>query len=160
MQARRGLGLQRLLRQAVGGNAAARYFSLGIALAAVGVEDPAIQPCAGFGEFAVGLVGKVAVERQLPRQGFGQPIYTNIIYPFDKNPPLSPSGIRVGSPALTTRGFTAAEMRTVGALIAEVLDAVAAHGLEGAEPAIHAVRAKVGQLTDLHPLYDWKLARA
>jgi len=80
--------------------------------------------------------------------------------PFDKNPPLNPSGIRVGSPALTTRGFTAAEMRTVGALIAEVLDAVAAHGLEGAEPAVHAVRAKVGQLTDLHPLYDWKLARA
>ena len=80
--------------------------------------------------------------------------------PFDQNPPLNPSGIRVGSPALTTRGFTAAEMRTVGALITEVLDAVAAHGLEGAEPAIHAVRAKVGQLTDLHPLYDWKLARA
>ena len=80
--------------------------------------------------------------------------------PFDKNPPLNPSGIRVGSPALTTRGFTAPEMRTVGALIAEVLDAVAAHGLEGAEPAIHAVRVKVGQLTDLHPLYDWKLARA
>ena len=80
--------------------------------------------------------------------------------PFDKNPPLNPSGIRVGSPALTTRGFTAPEMRTVGALIAEVLDAVAAHGLEGAEPAVHAVRAKVGQLTDLHPLYDWKLARA
>jgi glycine hydroxymethyltransferase len=80
--------------------------------------------------------------------------------PFDKNPPLNPSGIRVGSPALTTRGFTASEMRTVGALITEVLDAVAAHGLEGAEPAIHAVRAKVGQLTDLHPLYEWKLARA
>jgi len=80
--------------------------------------------------------------------------------PFDKNPPLNPSGIRVGSPALTTRGFTTAEMRTVGALITEVLDAVAAHGLEGAEPAIHAVRAKVGQLTDLHPLYEWKLARA
>jgi glycine hydroxymethyltransferase len=80
--------------------------------------------------------------------------------PFDKNPPLNPSGIRVGSPALTTRGFTASEMRTVGALITEVLDAVAADGLEGAEPAIHAVRVKVGQLTDLHPLYEWKLARA
>jgi len=80
--------------------------------------------------------------------------------PFDLNPPMNPSGIRVGSPALTTRGFTAPEMRTVGALIAEVLDAVAAHGMEGATPAIHAVRAKVGQLTDLHPLYEWKLARA
>ena len=80
--------------------------------------------------------------------------------PFDTNPPMNPSGIRVGSPALTTRGFIAPEMRTVGALIAEVLDAVAANGLEGATPAIHAVRAKVGQLTDLHPLYEWKLARA
>jgi glycine hydroxymethyltransferase len=80
--------------------------------------------------------------------------------PFDVNPPMNPSGIRVGSPALTTRGFTAPEMRTVGALIAEVLDAVAANGMEGATPAIHAVRTKVGQLTDLHPLYEWKLARA
>lgn len=80
--------------------------------------------------------------------------------PFDTNPPMNPSGIRVGSPALTTRGFTAPEMRTVGALITEVLDAVAANGFEGAAPAIHAVRAKVGQLTNLHPLYEWKLARA
>ncbi len=80
--------------------------------------------------------------------------------PFDANPPMNPSGIRVGSPALTTRGFTAPEMRTVGALITEVLDAVAANGLEGATPVIHAVRAKVGQLTDQHPLYEWKLARA
>jgi glycine hydroxymethyltransferase len=80
--------------------------------------------------------------------------------PFDTNPPMNPSGIRVGSPALTTRGFTAPEMQTVGALITEVLDAVAAHGIEGASPAIHAVRTKVGQLTDLHPLYEWKMARA
>jgi glycine hydroxymethyltransferase len=80
--------------------------------------------------------------------------------PFDTNPPMNPSGIRVGSPALTTRGFTAPEMQTVGALITEVLDAVAAHGFEGASPAIHAVRTKVGQLTDLHPLYEWKMARA
>lgn len=80
--------------------------------------------------------------------------------PFDTNPPMNPSGIRVGSPALTTRGFTAPEMQTVGALIAEVLDAVAAHGVEGSAPAIQAVRTKVGQLTDLHPLYEWKLARA
>ncbi len=80
--------------------------------------------------------------------------------PFDLNPPMNPSGIRVGSPALTTRGFNAADMSTVGALITEVLDAVAAHGLEGATPAIHAVRSKVAQLTDRHPLYEWILARA
>src|SRR5215469_12058753 len=41
--------------------------------------------------------------------------------PFDTNPPLNPSGIRLGSPAVTTRGFREAEMRETGALIAEVL---------------------------------------
>ena len=80
--------------------------------------------------------------------------------PFDVNPPMNPSGIRVGSPALTTRGFNAQDMTTVGALITEVLDSVAAHGLDGATPAIHAVRSKVAQLTDQHPLYEWLLARA
>ena len=41
--------------------------------------------------------------------------------PFDTNPPMNPSGIRLGTPAVTTRGFREAEMREVGALIAEVL---------------------------------------
>src|SRR5205814_10608023 len=41
--------------------------------------------------------------------------------PFDTNPPLNPSGIRLGSPAVTTRGFKEDEMREMGALIAEVL---------------------------------------
>jgi glycine hydroxymethyltransferase len=80
--------------------------------------------------------------------------------PFDTNPPMNPSGIRVGSPALTTRGFNTTEMKTVGGLIAEVLDAVAANGLEGATSTIHAVQTKVGQLTDRHPLYEARLARA
>lgn len=78
--------------------------------------------------------------------------------PFDVNPPLNPSGIRLGSPALTTRGFGTAEFHTVGSLIAEVLDAVAANGRDGASDTIHAVRAKVGQLTDRFPLYEWKQA--
>ena len=45
--------------------------------------------------------------------------------PFDTNPPMNPSGIRLGSPAVTTRGFREAEMREVGALIAEVLTHIA-----------------------------------
>ncbi len=55
--------------------------------------------------------------------------------PFDVNPPLNPSGIRLGSPAVTTRGFREAEMREVGALIAEVLNHIAD------EETLAAVRA-------------------
>jgi glycine hydroxymethyltransferase len=76
--------------------------------------------------------------------------------PFDVNPPLNPSGIRLGSPALTTRGFGEAEFTVVGSLIGEVLDAVAANGRDGAGATIEAVRAKVAQLTCRFPLYEWK----
>lgn len=72
--------------------------------------------------------------------------------PFDVNPPLNPSGIRLGTAALTTRGFGNAEFEQVGKLIAEVL----------AEPANEArileVRKKVTALTERFPLYSWKLA--
>src|SRR5690242_2302358 len=71
--------------------------------------------------------------------------------PFDTNPPMNPSGIRLGSPAVTTRGFREAEMREVGALIAEVLTHIAD------EQAIAAVRQKVGALTARFPLYAWKV---
>ncbi len=77
--------------------------------------------------------------------------------PFDVNPPLNPSGIRLGSPAVTTRGFREAEMRTVASLIAEVLQNVAS------EEATAAVRRQVEILTEKFPLYEWKrpaLARA
>ncbi len=71
--------------------------------------------------------------------------------PFDSNPPLNPSGIRLGSPAVTTRGFKEAEMREVGALIAEVL-----LNISNAE-AIARVRDRVAALTARFPLYHWKL---
>ncbi|MEZ5356745.1 MAG: serine hydroxymethyltransferase [Bryobacteraceae bacterium] len=75
--------------------------------------------------------------------------------PFDVNPPLNPSGIRVGSPAVTTRGFGEAEMREVGALIAEVLDTLGSNA-SGAEAAIESVRRRVAVLTGRFPLYAWK----
>jgi len=74
--------------------------------------------------------------------------------PFDVNPPLNPSGIRLGSPAVTTRGFREAEMRETAALIAEVLSHISS------EDAIADVRRKVQKLTDRFPLYSWKLEQA
>ena len=70
--------------------------------------------------------------------------------PFDVNPPLNPSGIRLGSPAVTTRGFGEAEMREVAGLIAEVLENPAS------EAVIESVRRRVGALTARFPLYSWK----
>jgi glycine hydroxymethyltransferase len=71
--------------------------------------------------------------------------------PFDPNPPLNPSGIRLGSPAVTTRGFGVPEMREVGRLIAETLNDI--HAPEVSQ----SVRRKVEALTDRFPLYSWKL---
>jgi glycine hydroxymethyltransferase len=98
--------------------------------------------------FSKGVRGKEA-EKALDRARIT--VNKNAI-PFDVNPPLNPSGIRLGSPAVTTRGFREAEMREVGALIGEVL-----HHIND-EDAIAAVRARVGKLTDRFPLYAWKLA--
>jgi glycine hydroxymethyltransferase len=71
--------------------------------------------------------------------------------PFDVNPPLNPSGIRLGSPAATTRGFGESEMREVASLIAEVLADVSS------ESVISAVRNRVEVLTTKFPLYPWKM---
>jgi glycine hydroxymethyltransferase len=70
--------------------------------------------------------------------------------PFDTNPPLNPSGIRLGSPAVTTRGFREAEMKEVGRLIAGVLNDVKS------EQALAQARRGVAELTGKFPLYAWK----
>jgi glycine hydroxymethyltransferase len=72
--------------------------------------------------------------------------------PFDPNPPLNPSGIRLGSPAVTTRGFGETEMREVASCVAEVLLNL------GSEETIAAVRRRVQSLTERFPLYAWKRA--
>lgn len=74
--------------------------------------------------------------------------------PFDTNPPLNPSGIRLGSPAVTTRGFTEPEMAEVASLIAQILEA------RGDEGVRAVVRKCVAALTGRFPLYAWKLAPA
>ena len=97
--------------------------------------------------FSKGVRGKEA-EQALDRAGIT--VNKNAI-PFDTNPPLNPSGIRLGSPAVTTRGFTEAEMREVGELIGEVLQHVSD------DRAIANVRQKTAALAARFPLYDWKL---
>lgn len=98
--------------------------------------------------FAKGVRGKEA-EKALDEAHIT--VNKNAI-PFDVNPPLNPSGIRLGSPAVTTRGFGPAEMREVGTLIAEVLK----H--RDSEETLAAVRRRVAALTERFPLYMWKLA--
>jgi glycine hydroxymethyltransferase len=97
--------------------------------------------------FSKGVRGRDA-EKALDRAAIT--VNKNAI-PFDVNPPLNPSGIRLGSPAVTTRGFREVEMREVGALIAETLRDVSS------ESVIAAVRQRVAALTARFPLYQWKL---
>ncbi|MFN2259015.1 MAG: serine hydroxymethyltransferase [Parasphingopyxis sp.] len=73
--------------------------------------------------------------------------------PFDPLPPAKTSGIRVGSPAGTTRGFGPAEFREIADMVADVLDALREHG-EGGDPAVEAdVRQRVEMLCDRFPIY-------
>ncbi len=73
--------------------------------------------------------------------------------PFDPEKPTVTSGIRLGSPACTTRGFGVAEFRQVGALIAEVLDVLSQNGAEADNLVEAAVRGKVKSLLARFPIY-------
>jgi glycine hydroxymethyltransferase len=64
------------------------------------------------------------------------------------------SGIRLGSPAGTSRGFGVAEFRQVGEMIAEVLDALSRKGAEADEATEGAVRDKVKRLVARFPIYN------
>ncbi|MGH7073663.1 MAG: serine hydroxymethyltransferase [Stellaceae bacterium] len=74
--------------------------------------------------------------------------------PFDPEKTTVTSGIRLGSPATTTRGFGLAEFRQVGEMIAEVLDGLATHGPDGNGAVEAAVRRKVMALTSRFPIYS------
>ncbi len=71
--------------------------------------------------------------------------------PFDELPPLKASGIRIGTPALTSRGMKEAEMERIGNWIAEALEHM------GDEGTVQRIRAQVGELTSRFPLYPLRL---
>jgi len=96
-----------------------------------------------------GLTGKVA-EAALGKAGIT--VNKNAI-PFDPQPPAVASGIRIGTPAVTTRGMGVEEMRLIGQFIAEVLQEA-----ENA-PRLTQVSAKVRELCRAFPLYPERLAR-
>jgi glycine hydroxymethyltransferase len=69
--------------------------------------------------------------------------------PYDTNPPMKPSGIRIGTPALTTRGMKEGEMKTIAGWIAEALE----HRNDSGKLA--EIRGKVGEMAEAFPLYGW-----
>ena len=74
--------------------------------------------------------------------------------PFDPEKPMVTSGIRVGTPASTTRGFGVAEFKQVGEMMAEVLNALA-QSPDGKAPLVEAaVKQRVRELTDRFPIYN------
>jgi glycine hydroxymethyltransferase len=69
--------------------------------------------------------------------------------PYDTNPPLKPSGIRIGTPALTTRGMKEPEMAVIAGWIAKALE----HRSD--ESALAKIRGEVLELAERFPLYGW-----
>jgi glycine hydroxymethyltransferase len=99
--------------------------------------------------FSKGVTGKVA-EASLGQAGIT--VNKNAI-PFDQNPPMVASGIRVGTPAITTRGMREAEMDLIGELIARVLAA------PDDDRAIAMVKSEVDRLCQRFPVYAEATAR-
>jgi glycine hydroxymethyltransferase len=95
--------------------------------------------------FQKGILGSEA-ENALGEAGIT--VNKNAI-PYDTNPPMKPSGIRIGTPALTTRGMKEPEMRTIAGWIASALE----HRNDPAR--LRAIRAEVAGLADQFPLYNW-----
>jgi glycine hydroxymethyltransferase len=100
--------------------------------------------------FEKGILGS---EAELALGKAGMTVNKNSI-PWDTNPPLKPSGIRVGTPALTTRGMKEPEMRTIAAWIVEALEQ------RNDDAALERIRGEVAELANQFPLYAWRRTAA
>ncbi|MGH9605296.1 MAG: serine hydroxymethyltransferase [Terracidiphilus sp.] len=98
--------------------------------------------------FEKGILGS---EAELALGKAGITVNKNSI-PWDTNPPLKPSGIRVGTPALTTRGMKGPEMRTIAKWIAKALEQ------RNDDAALERIRHEVAELANQFPLYAWRRA--
>jgi glycine hydroxymethyltransferase len=96
--------------------------------------------------FQKGILGS---EAELALGKAGITVNKNTI-PYDVNPPLKASGIRIGTPALTTRGMKEPEMRQIGAWIAKALDQ------RNDDAALQRIRGEVLELANRFPLYAWR----
>jgi len=95
--------------------------------------------------FAKGMFGS---EAEAALGAAGITVNKNAI-PFDTNPPMKPSGVRLGTPALTTRGMKEAEMLMIAKWIAEALE----HRNDAAKLA--DIRGRVAEMAEQFPLYGW-----
>jgi glycine hydroxymethyltransferase len=100
--------------------------------------------------FEKGILGS---EAELTLGKAGITVNKNAI-PYDTNPPLKPSGIRIGTPALTTRGMKEPEMRQIAVWIAKALEHRHDDGL------LESIRGQVAELANQFPLYAWRRSPA
>src|ERR1700758_1781765 len=100
--------------------------------------------------FEKGILGS---EAELALGKAGITVNKNAI-PYDTNPPLKPSGIRVGTPALTTRGMQEREMRQIAVWISKALEHRHDDGL------LESIRGEVAELANQFPLYAWRRSPA
>ena len=97
-----------------------------------------------------GVTGNIA---EVALENAGMTCNKNAV-PFDPEKPMVTSGVRLGSPAGTTRGFGAAEFKQIGEMIVEVIDGLSANGPEGNADLEKAVWNKVQDLCNQFPVYQ------